>query len=139
MPNAKVIHCRRDAADTAMSIYRNYFAGGALSYAYDLGEIGHYYRLYADLMKHWHRVLPGFVYDLDYEALVADQEGETRRLLAHCGLEWDPRCLDFAQTSRPVHTASWAQVREPISDRSIGVAARYGEKLKPLYDALAGS
>ncbi len=137
LPRAKVIHCTRDPADTAMSIYRNYFAG-RLSYAYDLAEIGHYYRLYQDLMVHWRKVLPGFVYDIDYETLILEQEQETRRLIAHCGLEWDARCLDFAHAPRPVHTASWAQVREGMFDRSVGVAEKYGDRLKPLHDALAG-
>lgn len=135
LPNARIIHCVRDAADTSISIFKNYFASN-LRYAYDLGEIGHYHRLYQRLMQHWHTVLPGFVHDVSYEALVADQEGETRRLLALCGLDFRPECLDFFATQRPVHTASAAQVRSPISNGSIGIARRYGDGLKPLYDAL---
>lgn len=138
MPNAKIIHCVRDPADTGVSIWRNYFATH-LGYAYDLGEIGHYITLYQRLMDHWHRVLPGRIYDIGYEALVADQEGETRRLLAHCGLDFDPACLDFHRTERPVHTASAAQVRAPISRSSIGIADRYGDLLAPLRAALAGT
>jgi tetratricopeptide (TPR) repeat protein len=138
LPRAKVIHCRRDPGDTGMSMFRTPFAGSKLPYTYDLGEIGHYYRLYRQIMAHWHDVLPGFVYDIQYETLVSDQEGETRRLLAACGLAWDERCLDFTKVQRPVHTASWAQVREPMFDRSIGVAKRYGERMKPFYDALDG-
>ena len=137
MPNAKIIHCVRDPADTGVSIWRNFFATH-LGYAYDLGEIGHYITLYQRLMAHWHRVLPGRIYDIEYEALVADQEGETRRLLFHCGLDFDPACLDFHRTERPVHTASAAQVRSPISRSSIGIADRYGELLAPLRAALAG-
>ena len=140
LPNAKIIHCVRDPADTAISIFKNYFAGGLglLRYAYDLGEIGHYHRLYQHLMAHWHRVLPDFVYDISYEALVADQEGETRRLLAHCGLDFRPECLRFFETTRPVHTASVAQVRSPISASSVGIATRYGAALAPLHRALRG-
>ena len=140
LPNAKIIHCVRDPADTAISIFKNYFAGGTglLGYAYDLGEIGHYHRLYQHLMAHWHRVLPDFVYDISYEALVADQEGETRRLLAQCGLDFRPECLSFFETVRPVHTASMAQVRSPISASSVGIAKHYGEALAPLHRALRG-
>jgi Flp pilus assembly protein TadD len=137
LPNAKIIHCVRNPADTSVSIWRNYFSTH-LGYAYDLGEIGHYHRLYQSLMAHWHRVLPGRIHDIEYEALVADQEGETRRLLDHCGLAFDPACLDFHRTERPVHTASAAQVRSPISRSSIGIADRYGDLLAPLHAALAG-
>ncbi len=137
LPNARVIHCVRDAADTGVSIYRNFFTTN-LGYAYDLGEIGHYHRLYQSLMAHWNSVLPGFVNDISYEALVADQEGETRRLLALCGLDFRPECLEFFRTERPVHTASAAQVRKPISAASVGIAKRYGEALAPLEAALSG-
>jgi tetratricopeptide (TPR) repeat protein len=140
LPNARVIHCVRDPADTGISIFKNYFARGlgALRYAYDLGEIGHYHRLYQTLMQHWHTVLPGFVHDVSYEALVADQEGETRRLLDACGLDFRPETLAFFKTERPVHTASLAQVRSPISAASIGIAERYGDGLAPLRAALRG-
>lgn len=137
LPNARIIHCVRNPADTAISIWRNYFSSH-LGYAYDLAEIGHYHRLYQHLMAHWHAVLPGRVYDIAYESLVGDQEGETRRLLAHCDLDFRPECLDFWRTERPVHTASAAQVRHPISRGSIGIAGRYGELLAPLHAALAG-
>jgi tetratricopeptide (TPR) repeat protein len=137
LPNARVIHCVRDAADTGISIYRNYFSTH-LGYAYDLGEIGHYHRLYQSLMAHWNKVLPGFVHDISYEALVADQEGETRRLLELCGLDFRPETLEFFRTERPVHTASAAQVRKPISAASVGIAKRYGDALAPLEKALSG-
>lgn len=137
LPKARVIHCVRDAADTSVSIFKNYFASN-LRYAYDLGEIGHYHRLYQGLMAHWHAVLPGFVHDVSYEALVSDQEAQTRRLLELCGLDFRPECLDFFLTERPVHTASAAQVRAPISTASVGIARRYGEGLAPLHAALEG-
>lgn len=135
LPNAKIIHCVRDAADTSVSIWRNYFST-RLDYAYDLGEIGHYHRLYQRLMAHWHRVLPGRIHDISYEALVDDQDSETRRLLTYCGLDFRREVLDFHRTERPVHTASAAQVRSPISRKSIGIAARYGDLLAPLHAEL---
>ncbi len=136
LPNARIIHCRRHAVDNCVSIFKTYFSAVGLRYAYDLGEVGHYYALYRDLMAHWHRVLPGAIYDLDYEKLVGSQESESRALLAHCGLDWRDECLDFFNTARPVHTASAVQVRRPIYKSSIGMADRYRNRLKPLLEAV---
>jgi tetratricopeptide (TPR) repeat protein len=136
LPNARIIHCRRDPVDNCLSIFKNYFAAEHLRYAYDLSEVGHYHRRYLELMAHWHRVLPGFVYDISYEALVADFDGEARRLVAHCGLAWRDECGQFFNAPRSVQTASSAQVRQPIYSTSIGQAARYGERLRPLLTAL---
>ena len=124
LPNARIIHCRRDPVDTSLSLFKNFFAAEHLRYAYDLAEIGHYYARYLDLMAHWHRVLPGFVHDIGYEALVEDFDGEARRLLAHCGLDWRDECRTFFAARRPVDTASAVQVRRPIYRSSIGQAAR---------------
>ena len=136
LPNATIIHCRRDPVDTCLSIYRTYFGAEGLRYAYDLAELGHYYRLYADLMAHWRTVLPGFVHDVDYESLIADFDGEAPKILAACGLDWREECRNFATANRPVHTASSAQVRQPIYKTSVGQAARYGNRLAPLLEAL---
>lgn len=132
---AKVINCLRDPLDTCLSCYQNYFTQ-SVSFAYDLKELGTYYRLYAGLMEHWRAVLPSLVYDLRYEDLLQDQEAETCRLLDHCGLEWDDACLAFHATKRPVQTASVAQVRQPMYRSSVGRAARYGSHLDPLREAL---
>lgn len=135
LPNAKVINCTRDPVDTCFSCYQNYFTEG-VSFSYTLEELGKYYRLYSRLMEHWRWELPGFVYDCSYESLLNDQEGETRRLLEFCSLEWDPACLSFHKTKRPVQTASVAQVRQPIYRSSIGRATHYEKHLAPLRDAL---
>lgn len=137
LPNAKVVHCARDARDACFSIYRNYFATGGNRYAYDLAEIGRFYRLYSDLTAYWKTLVGGFVYDLDYERLVADQVGETRRLLEFCGLDFDAACLAFEKTERPVKTVSAAQVREPLNDSSIGIWRRFESRLGPLLEILA--
>ncbi len=136
LPNARVIHCRRDSRDTCLSIFKNYFAGDGNRYAYDLGELGRYYNLYLDSMNHWHGVLPDFIYDIRYEDVVANQERESRALLEHCGLEWDPACLDFHRTDRPVHTVSSAQVRRPIYKDSVQSWKRYEKQLAPLLEVL---
>ncbi len=136
LPNAKIIHCRRDSRDICLSIFKNYFSGDGNYYAYDLAELGRYYNLYRDLMKHWHGVLPDFIYDISYEDVVANQERESRALLEHCGLEWDPACLEFHRTDRPVHTASAAQVRRPIYKDSVQLWKRYEKQLAPLLEVL---
>jgi len=137
LPNARIIHCRRSAADNCLSIFKNYFAGQGLRYAYDLRELGNYHNVYRELMTHWHQVLPGAIHDIDYENLVADQEAESRALLAHCGLDWDPAVLDFHKTDRHVKTASFNQVRQPIYTSSVKLAERYGDALNPLLEVLA--
>jgi tetratricopeptide (TPR) repeat protein len=120
MPNARIIHAVRDPVDTCMSCFSKLFASGQL-YTYDLDELGRYYRGYQALMEHWHHVLPpGRILNVRYEDVAADLEGQARRIILHCGLEWDGRCLAFHETERPVHTASAAQVRKPIYGSSIG-------------------
>ena len=106
-------------------------------FAYDLGELGRYYKAYEALMDHWRTVLPPErMLEVRYEDLVEDLEGQARRLVAHCGVEWDKRCLAFHETKRPVHTASLVQVRKSIYASSVGRSRFYGSRLKPLMDAL---
>jgi tetratricopeptide (TPR) repeat protein len=137
LPNARIIHTRRDPLDTCLSCFSRLFVGNNLAYVYDLEELGRYYRAYEALMAHWRGVLPQSVMlDVQYEDVVADLEGEARRIVAHCGLEWDARCLDFHQTERPVRTASVTQVRQPIFRSSIGRARRHAGQLRPLFEAL---
>ncbi len=120
LPNARIIHLRRDPVDTCLSCFSKLFTED-LAYAYDLGELGRYYRAYDGLMAHWRAVLPeGVMLEVRYEDIVADLEGEARRIVAHCGLDWDARCLDFHLTKRTVATASAAQVRQPIYHSSVG-------------------
>ncbi len=134
-PRARIIHCMRDPLDTCLSCYRLHFSG-VHRYAYDLSELGHYYRIYAQLMQHWRRVLPGHIHDVHYEDLIADQENETRRLLQFCGLPWDPACMDFHRAKRPVITASQSQVRKPIYRSALQGWRNYEAFLGPLIEAL---
>ncbi len=131
LPNAKIIHCRRDPMDNCLSIFKQEFAG-SLSFAYDQEELGRYYLLYEDLMRHWHEAMPGIIYDIQYEELVADQESQTRKLLEYCGLPWDDACLSFHKTERRVATASFTQVRQPIYRDSVQLWKRYERQLEPL-------
>jgi tetratricopeptide (TPR) repeat protein len=136
LPQARLIQVSRDARDTCFSCYTQLFANG-LNYTYDLGELGHYAKAAGELMAHWRSVLPeGAVLDISYEALVADFETEVRRLLAFCGLTWDPAVLNFHQTRRAVRTRSEFQVRKPLYASSIGRWRRYEDRLGPLLAAL---
>jgi len=120
LPQARIIHVRRNPIDTCLSCFSHLFVDG-FPYVYDLGELGRYYRAYEGLMAHWRGVLPqNVMLELQYEDVIADLEGQSRRIVAHCGLEWDARCLDFYQTERQVRTASLTQVRQPIYKNSVG-------------------
>lgn len=136
LPQSRIIHVRRDPLDTCLSCFSKLFAGEQ-PYAYDLAELGRYYRAYEALMEHWRRVLPeGVMLDVQYEELVADFEPQARRLLGYCGLEWDDRCLAFHETQRSVRTASATQVRQPIYGTSVGRWRPYREMLQPLLREL---
>lgn len=136
LPKAKIVHCARDAAATCLSIFKVHFRGDSHRYGYDLGELADFHNLYTDIMAHWHKVLPGVVHDVRYEDFVADQEGQTRALMAYLGLPWDDKVLSFHETDRPVRTASAAQVRQPMYQGSVDLWKRYGNRLKPLLDKL---
>ena len=136
LPDARIVHVRRDPVDTCFSCFSNLFVDNVL-YASELGELGRYYRGYNVLMAHWRRMLPpGMMIEVRYEDVVADLEGESRSLVAHCGLDWDPRCLDFHKSERSVRTASLAQVRQPIYGGSVGRWRPYQAFLGPLLEAL---
>jgi Tfp pilus assembly protein PilF len=137
LPNARIIHVSRDPIDTCLSCFSLLFAS-ELDYAYDLGELGRYYRAYERLMRHWRNVLPpGTMLEVQYEAVVADLEKEARRVVAHCGLEWEAACLAFHQTQRIVRTASAAQVRRPIYADAVGRARACPELAARLSEALS--
>ena len=135
-PQAKIIHCSRDAMDTCFSCYSKLFTTGH-PFAYEQGELGRFYRMYEQLMAHWQHALPGRMLELRYEELVADFEPQARRLVAHVELPWDEACLRFHESGRAVRTASLAQVRRPIYKDSVQKWKRYERELKPLKAALS--
>ena len=130
-PDARIIHCRRDGMDTGLSCYFNLFTD-PLAWTTDLAQIGHYFRNYQSLMDHWRGVLPLPMLEVDYEALIAGPEQESRAIIEFFGLDWEAGCLDFHQSDRVVRTASKWQVREPIYNASVGRAAHYSDFLEPL-------
>ncbi len=136
LPNAKIIHSVRDPVDTCISCFSKLFTAEQ-NHTYDLAELGRYYKRYQRLMAHWHRVLPArSILDVRYEDVVADLEGQARRIIAYCGLPWDDRCLSFHETERPVRTASATQVRQPIYKSAVGRWRVYEAQLAPLLGAL---
>ncbi|HXR18426.1 MAG TPA: sulfotransferase [Steroidobacteraceae bacterium] len=136
LPNARIIHMRRNPIDTCLSIYFQDFSA-ILSCANDLGDLAHYYAEYVRVMKHWHSILPaGAILDVPYEGLVDDQEAWSRKMLEFVGLPWDPKCLDFHQSSRSVVTASKWQVRQKISKSSVERWRNYAKQVGPLLTLL---
>jgi tetratricopeptide (TPR) repeat protein len=136
LPNATIIHSMRDPVDTCVSCFSKLFSAEQ-NHTYDLGELGRYYKRYERLMGHWRNVLPaGRTLNVRYEDVVADLGGQARRIIAHCGLPWDDRCLAFHKTDRPVRTASATQVRRPIYKSAVGRWRVYEDHLGPLLAAL---
>jgi tetratricopeptide (TPR) repeat protein len=138
LPNATIIDVRRHPLDACFSTFKQYFAEGQ-AFSYDLEDLGRYYRCYLSLMDHWETILPGRVLTVRYEELVRSPEAQIRRLLEHCGLEFEPACLSFHETQRAVRTASAEQVRQPIYTSAIGHWRHFEQELEPLKRALGDS
>jgi len=134
LPQARIVCLRRHPMDTVLANFRNLFAISSryYDYSYDLLDIAAYYAGFDRLMAFWRAALPGRVMELAYEDLVSDQEGQTRALLAHCGLAWDARCLSFQDNAAPVSTPSAAQVRRPMYRDSVARWRRHEEALAPV-------
>jgi len=134
-PNARIVFCRRDAMDNCFSIYSNAL-NDFHSYGSDLTTLGAYYREHIRLMAHWQAVLPGRIFEMRYEALVGDLEGQSRRLVDFIGLDWDPAVLNFFESDRQVSTISKWQVRQPIYKTSVARWKPFEAQLEPLRAAL---
>ena len=136
LPNAKVIDARRNPMDTCFSCYKQLFARGQ-AFTYDLSEIARYYVNYVNLMDHWNKVLPGYVFKIQHEALLQDQEGITRDLLEFCELDFESSTLEFYKTERAVKTASSEQVRQPINTKGLNQWENFESHLNDLKHYLA--
>ena len=138
LPNARIICLRRNPLDTCLSNYRQLFATGFsyYNYAYDLLDTGRYYLGFDALARHWRESLVDNYCEVHYEAVVEDTELQARRLVAFCGLEWDPACLAFHKNAAPVATASSVQVRQPIYRTSLNRWKNYEAQLTPLRELL---
>jgi tetratricopeptide (TPR) repeat protein len=135
LPNAKIIDARREPMACCFGNLKQLFAHGQ-EFAYGIEDIARYYRTYLELMRHWDAVLPGRVLRVQYEDVVADLEGNVRRLLDYCGLEFEPACVEFYRTERSVRTASSEQVRQPIYREALEQWRHFEPWLGPLRDAL---
>jgi len=134
-PRARFIHCQRDLRDIALSCWMTHFR--KVRWASDPEHIASRIRAYRRIMQAWRRALPGAWLDIAYEETVADLESAARRLVAWCGLDWEPACLAFHQSRRVVRSASLAQVRKPIYGHAIGRWRHYQHALGPLFAELA--
>lgn len=135
LPKAKIVHLQRHPLDTCFAIYKTLFAD-AYPFSYTLEELGRYYAGYRRLMRHWQEAMPGVIYHQSYEALVENIEAQTRQLLGHCGLDWEPACLDFHSQRQASTTASATQVRQPVYTSSVGKWRRFRNQLSPLIKTL---
>ena len=134
-PNARIIHCRRDAIDNCLSCFISNINKDH-RYTSDLESVALYYREYDRPMRHWKRVFPGRIFENSYEDLISDQEGQSRKLIDHLGLAWDDACLRFFDRDGSVRTASSWQVRQPVYKSSVKRWKNYKGKIQPLIDAL---
>ena len=133
-PNAVLIHCRRDLRDVAVSCWMTNFR--SIRWANDADHLATRFGQYRRAIDHWRAVLPVPVHEVDYEETVADLEGVARRLVAACGLKWEPACLEFYRTRRPVRTASIAQVRQPLYAHAVARWRNYESALADLFGRL---
>jgi tetratricopeptide (TPR) repeat protein len=135
LPNARIIDARRGAMACCFSNFKQLFASGQ-EFSYRLEDLASYYRWYVELMEHWDRVLPGKVLRVQHEQLVGDLETQVRRILGHCGLQFEPACLEFHKSERRVHTVSSEQVRRPVNREGIDHWRHFEPWLGPLSEAL---
>jgi tetratricopeptide (TPR) repeat protein len=135
-PNAKIIHACRHPLDTCLSCYFQNFTAGS-QYAFELTDLGEFYRAYLRLMRYWRDTLDVSLFEIDYEELVLNPETHVQRLLDYCDLPWDPACLNFHRSKRIVSTASYQQVRRPMYSSSVGRWKNYEAQLAPLIEVLS--
>jgi len=131
LPRARIVHVRRHPMAACYAMFKTLFQDG-YPFSYDLEELGRYYVAYERLMHHWQSRWPGFMHELSYEALIADQRGESQRLLAFCGLGWEEACMQFQANAAPSTTASAVQVRRPLYDTAVAQWRNYARQLEPL-------
>ena len=136
LPNARIIDARREPMSCCFSGFKQLFSSGQ-EFTYGLEQIGQYYNDYLDLMAHWDDVLPGKILRVQHEDVVADLEGQVRRMLDYCGLPFEQACVEFHNTERSVRTPSSEQVRQPIFTTSLAAHEPYDPWLSPLKDMLA--
>ena len=136
LPNAHIIHCRRDPVDTCLSCFRTLFRGNSQGFSYNLRNLGLEYRRYQSIMDHWIALMPNAMHEVHYEDMIADKDREIRRLLDFCGLRFEEACLQFHKTDRLVDTASASQVRREIYGTAVQRWKNYEKHLQPLLQII---
>ena len=136
-PNARIIHCKRNALDTCASNFLSYFATGN-EYSFDLNDLGRYYLDYERIMAHWSKLFSAEMFEVRYEELLLNQEEISRQLIDYLDLDWDDICLEFYNNNRAVHNFSSAQVRQPVYTHSVNRWKHYDKQLLPLVETLLG-
>jgi tetratricopeptide (TPR) repeat protein len=136
LPNAKIIDARREPMACCLGNLKQLFGANRQEFSYSMDDIARYYRTYLELMRHWNTVLPGRILTVQYEDVVEDLEGSVRRILDHCGLAFEPACVEFHKTQRSVRSASSEQVRRPITPEAVDQWRNYQPWLGTLQHAL---
>lgn len=131
-PDAGIVYLQRNPMDACFAMYKQSF----FKFAYTLENLGRYYLAHDKLLMHWRKVLGNRLIEVGYEALVADQEGQTRALLARLDLDFEPACLEFETNPGAIATASSVQVREKIHARSVNRWRHFEKELQPLRQML---
>ena len=135
LPQARILHIRRRPMAACYAMFKRLFQDG-YPFSYDLGELARFYIAYRRLMTHWHSIMPGYIHELSYEALVRNQRLETQRVLGFCGLDWEESCMQFHSNASPATTASAVQVRRPVYDTAVSQWRHYARQLEPLKHQL---
>jgi hypothetical protein len=135
LPNAKIIDARRHPMGCCFSNFKQFYAKGQ-NFSYSLNDVSRFYRDYVQLMAHFDQVLPGRIHRVFYEDTVSDTERVVREMLEYCELEYEPECLRFFESRRPVRTASSEQVRQPINQKGVEQWQNFEPWLQPLKEAL---
>ena len=136
LPEAKIVHVKRDPAATCWSNFKNFFSAKGLGYSYDLNHTVRYFKMYKELMVFWEQLYSDRLYHLDYDKLTVQQEPETKALLANLGLKWDTACLSPHTNKRSVKTASQQQVRKKLYKGSSEAWRKYENQLNGLFAPL---
>ena len=129
-PKSKIIHCTRNLNDTALSIYKNEFEINSLLWSNEQDNLVKYIEIYLDLMKFWNKNIPNFIYNLNYESLIKNEEDQIKELINFCELKWEKDCLKFNEKSNPIKTVSITQARNPIYKTSLNSFKNYYDYLE---------
>ena len=133
-PKAKVIHCKRNLKDVALSIYKNYFDGGSIPWGYNEKNLLNFIKEYQSLMKYWDQKMPSEIYECKYENMVNNQAQEIKNILKFCNLDWEENCLDHTKNKTGIKTVIISQARQPVYKSSINLSDYYLDHLSFLKD-----